>query len=923
MAVTASPIRNSDGEVEYISVIHHDRSDAIEAEQNRALLASIVESSDDAIKALKLDGTIVSWNRGAERLFGYSSEEIVGKNISTLASADRRGEMIRNFARLEEGHGSIAFDTVRQHKDGRAVDVSLSISPIRTPTGDIAGFSATARDIAQRLRAERQLRESEERFRGVFEHAPFGMCVSGLDGRYIQVNSAYCRMVGYSEQELAGMPWVDMIHPDDLEASRQRHQQMRNDPDRGVDAEVRQIHRDGHVVWARVRVSLVRDTGGNPSYSIVHVEDITERKRAQEALRESEGRFRIMADGCPAPMWVTDAEGRNQFINRAYREFCGTSYEQVEGGKWQLLIHPDDAAEYVEAFHRAARDHTPFSAEARVRRADGEWRWVASSAEPRFSPDGAFLGHVGLSLDISERRGAEQVILESQRFAQSTIDALSSHVCVLDETGTILAVNQAWKDFARVNRRLDFEYTDGLGEGVNYLRVCDRAIGSEAAEFAAGIRAVGRGDCERYSLEYPCHSPREKRWFIGRVTRFSSKSLPRILIEHINITERKLAEEALRLAKQAAEDAAHHHEFQHSLIRAIHEVSLDGILVVNDENLIVSSNKMFLDLWRIPPPSIPDNLRDCEIDGEPQFVLSAVLDRVKDPDGFRRRIRELNDDPDTNDHCEIELKDGRTLERYSSSLRSEKGRNRGRVWFFRDITERRQAEQALRGSEEKFRQLAENIREVFWMMTPTADEVLYVSPAYEQVWGRTCESIYRNPVSWSEPIHPDDSEHAREVLGRQIQGEAVDSEYRIRTPDGQEKWIRDRAFPICDQAGQLIRVVGIAEEITERKRYEAELIQARVGADAANLAKSRFLANMSHEIRTPMNGVLGMLQLLLGTDLTEEQQSYADVAQASGRTLLTLIDDILDLSKIEARKITLEKSELQSRARRWIRWSSC
>jgi PAS domain S-box-containing protein len=230
------------------------------------------------------------------------------------------------------------------------------------------------------------------------------------------------------------------------------------------------------------------------------------------------------------------------------------------------------------------------------------------------------------------------------------------------------------------------------------------------------------------------------------------------------------------------------------------------------------------------------------------------------------------------------------------------------VGILRDITYRKQAEQDLRNSEEKFRQLAENVREVFFITTPEGDRIIYISPAYEPIWGRTCDSLYQSPMSWAEAIHPGDREQARLLAVRQLRGEPIDSEYRIRTPDGQEKWIRSRTSPIRNEAGELIRIAGIAEEITERKRYEAELIFAREGAEAANRAKSRFLANMSHELRTPLNAILGFSELLMaemGDRGEHEWDADLEKIQRAGQHLSRLINDILDLSKIEAGKMLL------------------
>jgi PAS domain S-box-containing protein len=143
--------------------------------------------------------------------------------------------------------------------------------------------------------------------------------------------------------------------------------------------------------------------------------------------------------------------------------------------------------------------------------------------------------------------------------------------------------------------------------------------------------------------------------------------------------------------------------------------------------------------------------------------------------------------------------------------------------FMRDITERKRAEQLLRASQERFRQLAENIREVFWITNPAKNEMIYISPGYEEIWGRTCESLYASPMSWVEAIHPDDRERVvGTALTKQISGQ-YDEVYRIMRPDGSPRWIHDRAFPICGDSGEVYRVVGIAKDITERKLAETHL----------------------------------------------------------------------------------------------------
>lgn len=215
-------------------------------------------------------------------------------------------------------------------------------------------------------------------------------------------------------------------------------------------------------------------------------------------------------------------------------------------------------------------------------------------------------------------------------------------------------------------------------------------------------------------------------------------------------------------------------------------------------------------------------------------------------------------------------------------------------------------------SSELFTLIAQKSRSVFWIRGTDYKKQIYVSPAYEKIWGRSCESLYAHPEEWSNFLHPDDRERMKsEFQERNIHTaltSSFDEVFRIIRPNGEIRWVKDNAFPIHDKEGNHIGFAGISEDITEEKLYEQSLIEAKDKAEVANIAKSEFLATISHELRIPLTGIIGMAQLLSIDCLLPGQQEQVEDILRAGEHLLSLVNDLLDLTRLETGKLELHPS---------------
>ena len=416
---SAAPIRGPGGAIQGTVLVFRDVTERRKAEQTSRLLSSIVASSDDAIISKDVTGIVTSWNKGAERIFGYSAQEMIGHPIAILAAPGREYEMPEILQRLRAGERVDHYETVRRAKDGRLIDISLTVSPVLDTSGTVVGASKIGRDITERKRAEERLRRGEAEARAArdwlrttLSSIGDGVITTDPEGRITFMNAVAESLTGWPQEEALGAPLENVFAICSEETGEPVESPvakvLRQGQTVGLANHTRLTAKTGRQIPIDDSAAPIRDEAGVTTGVVLVFRDITERKQTEYALRESLERFELMANSAPVLIWIAGLTKECTWFNKPWLNFVGRGMEQEIGTGWAENVHPDDYEGCLKTYIDSFDARQTFTMEYRLRRHDGQYRWVLDRGIPLHGAQGEFTGYIGSCIDITEQKHTEQ-----------------------------------------------------------------------------------------------------------------------------------------------------------------------------------------------------------------------------------------------------------------------------------------------------------------------------------------------------------------------------------------------------------------------------------------------------------------------------------------------------------------------------------
>jgi len=935
------------------------RAEAALAASN-ARLSGVIEASPVAIFAFDQERNILSWSRAAEIMFGWSAAEAVGGPFPFVPE-DKHAEADALCDRLMRGESFSNVEARRRRRDGTAIEVSISASPLRDGRGRIVGAMAVVADDTARKEVEGALRRSQASLAEAQALAHIGSWEYDVATEEAAWSDEMFRLLGMEpgERTPALDVYLERVHPTERqEMGKALAEALRRGEGYGADR--RFVLPDGAERILHGLSRPVLDTAGEVVKLVGTLMDVTERRRVEG---EREAILTHIREG----LIVVNPAGNVLTMNPAARRLLEYGAESPVGSESAGVgLHPGEFWQTFEMWYpdgrpmpteerplpRALRGEALSNYEARIRRRDSGTTWTGSFGfSPVLGRDGRPILGIVTFRDITAQKDMEKALRDAhddqeRRVRERTadlevlnqylqaahdslgfandrlmgiIDGTSDLIAALDLDFRFIAFNKAYEAqvVALFGRKPEIgaNLTETLahlpGEKARVAATWGRALGGEefSASYEVGEQALGAGEASRsYEVKYSAIRD-------GQGDLIGAALIAR------DVTEQKRDAAALRLSE--------------TRFRSLIEQSPLSTQGFSPEGTTLRINPALTKLSGLTM----EDFAGYNIFCDEQLLAKDVMPDIRR--GFGGEAVTL---PPVSYKAEDSFqasaeRDGaeQWLRTFIYPVKDEGGHIQEVVLIHEDITEQARTEAALRESEARFRFMADAMPQIIWTAGADGGPDYYNQRWYDYT-GMTLEQS--RDWGWLPVLHPDDLESSTARWTSSYRtGADYEVEYRFkREADGAYRWHLGRAVPMHDEQGRIVKWFGTCTDIDDYKRTQETLhdiqedLEARVRqrtaqleaqardlegarnlAEASARAKSEFLANMSHEIRTPMNGVIGMTGLLLETGLTDDQRDYADTIKGSGEALLTIINDILDFSKIEAGKMEIEVTDFSLR----------
>ncbi|MDZ4372624.1 MAG: PAS domain S-box protein [Phenylobacterium sp.] len=846
-------------------------------------LAFIAEHASDVIVRTNRAG-VMTYVSSAIREYGYAPEDLVGRHYRAYAHPEDLGQLIANTESLFAGRKDP--DAERLHRfrggDGRWHWAEGSPHMVRDDTGTVVEIINIFRNVTSRVVQAQAASEDARQFEAAFRYAAIGMALVGLDGAFLRVNDAFCRIVDYAPDEILTLDFQTLTYPADLNADLEQLRQLRAGEVDSYRMEKRYVRRDGATVWVHLTVSMVRGPEGEPCHFVAQVEDLTERRLAEAALKASEARYRLLAENSDDVTVQISLGGAISYVSPAVRAY-GYAPEDLEGRPIQALVHPEDIGQAQANLANAlmGQPSPNHMRQLRFLSRSGDWIWMEGNARPIRDAAGMPEGFVTTLRNVTEHR--EQAALFEAAFEHAAIGK-----SMVDLDGRFLWINEA------ASRLTGFSRDVVMGTPFQ-----DMAHPDEAGIDAEKIAQLRAGEIASYETERRFRrSDGDYVWVRQTVSlaRHADGRPKYYLAEVEDLTERLAAQAALKASEER--------------YRLIAENTSDMIIMSDLDGVATYVSPSVGAAGREPGELQGRSFRDS-VHPDDIAALASAFGRLQAGETIQR-VRWRGRDALGDGWVWVEsnpslVRDPATGEPtgFLDVIRNVQLQVEQEEALARAHAETQAAARALQESEARYRLIAHNTSDIIVMAEPTG-RMTFISPSIASL-GYTPEELIGS--AFIKQMHPDDLERVWTEL-KDLRAGQTSNRMRWRArhkATGEWIWVESQPTMLKDpETGRSVGFLDVVRNVTQQVGQEEELAAARAAAEAAAATKSQFLANMSHEIRTPLTAVLGFTSLLAEmTDLPGPAASHVERIAAAGKGLYAIVNDILDFSKLEAGKFEI------------------